>query len=688
MSTSNGAVAKKSFGAAQALLDADPWLEPFVPAINARYATYEKWLKDIQQSEGGLEKFSRGYETMGFQVANDGTISYREWAPAAETASLIGEFNGWNRQSHPMKKSPYGVWEITLPPKDGKPAISHNTKVKISMTKPSGERFERLPAWIKRVTQDLSASPIYDAIFWNPPQKYVFKNKSPPKPEAVKVYEAHVGISTPEFRVGTYKEFTANTLPRIKELGYNTIQMMAVMEHAYYASFGYQITSFFCASSRYGTPEELMELIDTAHGMGMTVLLDVVHSHASKNVEDGMNMYDGTDACYFHGGAKGNHDLWDSRLFNYGSHEVLRFLLSNLRFWMEEYKFDGFRFDGVTSMMYKHHGMGTGFSGGYHEYFGDQVDEEAVVYLMLANELLHTLYPNNAITIAEDVSGMPALCRPTSEAGVGFDYRLMMAVPDMWIKLLKEKQDDEWDFGNICFTLTNRRHGEKSITYAESHDQALVGDKTIAFWLMDAEMYTNMSDLSERTPVIDRGLALHKLIRLLTHTLGGEGYLNFEGNEFGHPEWLDFPRVGNNSSFQYARRQFNLIDDELLRYKYLYRFDAAMNNTEAAFKWLSAPQAYISLKNEQDRIVVFERAGLLFIFNFHWTNSYTDYRVGVEIAGKYKVVLDSDETYFGGHGRIDHKVEYFTDPLGWNGRSNHLQAYLPTRTALILAKSD
>lgn len=187
-------------------------------------------------------------------------------------------------------------------------------------------------------------------------------------------------------------------------------------------------------------------------------------------------------------------------------------------------------------MLYTHHGIGTGFSGGYHEYFGPSVDEEGVTYLMLvrrtsffqtakslradsevlwngqANKLVHELIPN-AITIAEDVSGMPALCRPVEEGGVGFDYRLSMAVPDMWIKLLKEKQDEDWDFGNICFTLTNRRYREKSICYAESHDQALVGDKTIAFWLMDKEMYTNMSDLTERTPIIDRGLAFHKMIR-------------------------------------------------------------------------------------------------------------------------------------------------------------------------------
>lgn len=275
------------------------------------------------------------------------------------------------------------------------------------MILPNGTRIERLPAWIKRVTQDLDVSPVYDARFWNPPksEKYVFKNARPPKPTNVRIYEAHVGISTAESRVGTYKEFTKNVLPRIKDLDYNVIQLMAIMEHAYYAckshfslhfcgiidiysakAFGYQVTSFFAASSRCGSPEDLKELIDTAHGMGITVLIDIVHSHACKNVLDGINEFDGTDHLYFHEGGKGRHELWDSRLFNYGHHEVLRFLLSNLRFWVEEYQFDGFRFDGVTSMMYKHHGIGTGFSGGYHEYFGDASDEEAIVYLMLVRD--------------------------------------------------------------------------------------------------------------------------------------------------------------------------------------------------------------------------------------------------------------------------------------------------------------
>ncbi|KAK7227070.1 hypothetical protein V2G26_015073 [Clonostachys chloroleuca] len=627
----------------------DPWLEPFSDALRRRFSKTQEWIQTINESEGGIDKFSQGFNHYGFTI-NDNTIVYREWAPNAEEAYLIGDFNEWNRGSHPMVKNKFGVFEITLPAKDGQPQIPHNSKVKISLTLPGAKELI--------VSQHGSTS--------------------------ARVYEAHVGISSPDQKVATYKEFTANMLPRINDLGYNIIQLMAVMEHAYYASFGYQVNNFFAASSRYGTPEDLKELIDTAHSLGIVVLLDIVHSHASKNVLDGLNEFDGTDHQYFHAGGKGRHDQWDSRLFNYGHHEVMRFLLSNLRFWMDEYQFDGFRFDGVTSMLYVHHGMGFGFSGGYHEYFGSEVDEEAVVYLALANHLIHSLYPES-ITIAEDVSGMPALCLPVSLGGVGFDYRLAMAVPDMWIKILKEVKDEEWDIGNICFTLTNRRHGEKTIAYAESHDQALVGDKTLMMHLCDAELYTNMSVLSPLTSVIDRGMALHKMIRLLTHSLGGEGYLNFEGNEFGHPEWLDFPREGNGNSFWYARRQLNLTSDNLLRYQFLNNFDRGMNRCEEKFGWLHSPQAFVSLKHEGDKVIVFERAGLVFIFNFHHASSFTDYRIGIEVPGTYRIVLNSDSKEYGGFNRVDEETRFFTTPMEWNGRKNWTHVYIPSRTALILA---
>nr|XP_029715512.1 1,4-alpha-glucan-branching enzyme [Aedes albopictus] len=590
--------------------------------------------------------------------------------------------------SDPLQEAPYGKWELTLPANpDGSCPIKHLSEIKVIVRKQDGQLVDRLSPWAKYVVPPPKSLGVnYQQRVWHPPahEKYAFRHKKPARPRALRIYECHVGIATEELGVGTYKNFADNIVPRIKNLGYNTIQVMAIMEHAYYASFGYQVTSFFAASSRSGTPDELKYMVDKAHEAGLFVLLDVVHSHASKNTQDGLNQFDGTNACYFHDGSRGEHSLWDSRLFNYSEYEVLRFLLSNLRWWHDEYNFDGYRFDGVTSMLYHSRGIGEGFSGDYNEYFGLNVDTEALIYLAIANDFLHKLDPN-VITIAEDVSGMPTLCRPTNECGVGFDYRLGMAIPDKWIQLLKTKKDEDWNIGNIVHTLTNRRWKESTVAYAESHDQALVGDKTIAFWLMDKEMYTHMSTMSEPSLIIDRGLALHKMIRLITHALGGEAYLNFMGNEFGHPEWLDFPRIGNNESFHYARRQWHLVDDQILKYRFLNEFDKAMHHTEERFHWLDCLPAYVSWKHEDDKVIAFERNNLLFIFNFHNSKSFTDYRIGVELAGKYKVVLSSDDKEFGGFDRIDKNVEHHTFPEGWAGRRNYMQLYIPSRVAIVLA---
>ncbi|KAI8895181.1 glycoside hydrolase superfamily [Globomyces pollinis-pini] len=662
------------------LIQDDKYLAPFKNQLDQRITKFNNALNHINSHENGIKSYSNGHNKLGFVISDD-NISYSEWAPNATHAFLIGDFNNWNRDSHPMARDQFGVFSISLPHIKNTPAIPHNSKVKISLVIPSGERLERIPAYIKRATQDLNVSPVFDGVFWNPPKKYVFVHPTPPKPTNLKIYEAHVGIASPDCKVASYLEFANNVLPRIADLGYNTIQLMAIMEHPYYASFGYQVSNFFAPSSRFGTPEELMFLIDTAHSFGIYVLLDVVHSHACNNVLDGLNMFDGTDHQYFHSGGRGHHSLWNSRLFNYSHPEVLRFLLSNLRYWIETYHFDGFRFDAVTSMLYHHHGIGTGFAGGYNDYFGDQVDLDSVCFLMLANYSLKTLFPH-VITIAEDVSGMPTLCRPVSEGGIGFDYRLSMAVPDMWIKYLKEVPDDQWEMGHIVHQLTNHRWNEPTIAYAESHDQALVGDKTIAFWLMDKEMYTNMSNLSDRTPIIDRGLALHKMIRLITCTLGGRGYLNFIGNEFGHPEWLDFPREGNQNSFQYARRQFNLIDDPLLRYQSLYNFDRAMMTLEKQSKFLSQTE-YTTIKHESDKIIVFEKSNYIFAFNFHPTQSFPDYPIPTTSTQTHRIVLSTDTTLFGGLDRVDTTIPFEPIVEPYLGRDAFIRIYLPSRCALV-----
>nr|XP_027190205.1 1,4-alpha-glucan-branching enzyme 1, chloroplastic/amyloplastic isoform X3 [Cicer arietinum] len=636
------------------ILHVDSSLKPYKNHFKYRLKRYLDQKRLIEEYEGGLEEFAKGYLKFGFN-REEGGILYREWAPAAQEAQIIGDFNGWDGSNHHMEKDQFGVWSIKIPDADGNPAIPHNSRVKFRF-KHSGVWVDRIPAWIKYATVDPTrfAAP-YDGVYWDPPlsERYQFKYPRPPKPKAPRIYEAHVGMSSSEPRINSYREFADDILPRIRENNYNTVQLMAVMEHSYYASFGYHVTNFFAVSSRSGTPEDLKYLIDKAHSLGLHVLMDIVHSHASNNVTDGLNGFDlgqSSQESYFHTGDRGYHKLWDSRLFNYANWEVLRFLLSNLRWWLEEFKFDGFRFDGVTSMLYHHHGVNLAFTGDYNEYFSEETDVDAVVYLMLANCLVHNILPD-ATVIAEDVSGMPGLGRPVSEVGIGFDYRLAMAIPDRWIDYLKNKKDNEWSMKEISSNLTNRRYTEKCVSYAESHDQAIVGDKTIAFLLMDKEMYSSMSCLTDPSPTIDRGIALHKMIHFITMALGGEGYLNFMGNEFGHPEWIDFPREGNGWSYEKCRRQWNLVETNHLRYKFMNAFDRAMNLLDDKFSILASTKQIVSSTNNEDKVIVFERGDLVFVFNFHPDNTYEGYKVGCDLPGKYRVALDSDAREFGGHGR-------------------------------------
>jgi len=664
------------------MIQRDPYLTPYVGEFKRRYNVYIENLERLEKIPGGIDKITQSYKEYGIHVEKDNSIVGLEWCPGVEGISLVGDFNNWDTNAHQYEQLEHGHWRIRIPPgPDGKPLINHGAIFKVAVKK-DGHFSYKLSPWANYVER--SKTNIYEMVFYNPSERHEFKNSRPATPEDLRIYEAHVGISSPEGKINTYRAFADDVIPRIKNQEYNCIQLMAIMEHAYYGSFGYQVTSFFAPSSRFGTPDDLKYLIDKAHGEGIIVLLDVVHSHASKNVEDGLNRWNGTDGGYFHDNSRGFHSQWDSRLFDYTQIEVQRFLLSNLRYWQEEYGFDGFRFDGVTSMLYHSHGLFDEF-GNYDHYFGLNTDSDSLCYLTLANYIIKRFYPGS-VTIAEEFSGMPGLCRPIEEGGQGFDYRLAMGLPDMWIKILKHEQDENWKIGDIVHTLENRRYMEKNVAYAESHDQALVGDKSLAFWLMDKEMYDFMSETTPYTPIIERGIALHKMIRLLTYGLGGEAWLNFIGNEFGHPEWLDFPREGNNQSYHYCRRQFNLADDESLRYKYMNRFDKAMNLLEKKHKFLIRGPAYVTTKHDEDKIISFERGGLVFVFNFNTHKAFTDYWVAVDVAGPYRLALNSDATEFGGHNRLNPEQVYHTMDPGHNGRRYHLAVYIPPRVTIVLER--
>lgn len=662
------------------LIKKDPWLMPYSEAINGRYEYALQKEKALTQGVGTLSDFATGYLYFGLHRTADGWV-FREWAPNATQIYMIGSFNGWKEDpQYRLERIENGVWEIKLP----RQALHHGDYFKLFMHW-SGGSAERIPAWANRVVQDPETY-IFSAQIWEPEDAYQFKNKNfIPNKDPLMIYECHIGMAQEEEKVGSYEEFRKNILPRIAADGYNAIQIMAVQEHPYYGSFGYHVSNFFAVSSRSGTPDDLKRLIDEAHALGIAVIMDIVHSHAVKNELEGLGRFDGSFDQYFLPGERREHPAWDSLCFDYGKNEVVHFLLSNCKFWMEEYKFDGFRFDGVTSMLYLSHGLGESFSG-YADYYNGNQDGDAICYLTLANKLIHQVNPN-AITIAEEMSGMPGLAVSVKDGGLGFDYRMAMGIPDYWIKLLKEKKDEEWNVTDMFWELTNRRADEKTISYAESHDQALVGDKTIIFRLIDKKMYWHMMR-DDKDLDVDRGMALHKMIRLVTASTINGGYLNFMGNEFGHPEWIDFPREGNGWSYKYARRQWSLVDSKDLKYQYLGAFDKAMIRLLTAVSRFEETRIEPVWDSRGDQVLAFSRKNQLFVFNFNPDHSFSDYGLLVK-KGKYKVVLDSDAGEFGGFDRIDKTIDYTTipDPLYVSQGKEWLRLYLPARTAIVLERS-
>ena len=659
------------------IMEIDPYLKPFESDIKLRVESYKSCKKKLLGDNQSLQSFGNGNLFYGFHKVSDGWI-YREWAPGADALYLIGDFNSWNPTSHPLQRKENGNWEIFL---QGVQALKHMSYVKVRVVAKNISR-DRIPLYIKRTIQNPITHDFVGQV-WNPSfhfnwqdSKFHIDNAKP-----LFIYETHVGMAQEKEGMGTFNEFTDNILPRIKAAGYNTVQLMAIMQHPYYASFGYQVSSFFAVSSWFGTPEELKRLINTAHLMGISVLLDLVHSHSIKNIAEGINEFDGTDYQFFNTGTYGNHAAWGTKLFNYGKPEVLHFLLSNIKFWLEEYHFDGYRFDGVSSMLYHHHGLGVAFTD-YSKYFSMDTDIEAITYLQLANDLIKEVKPS-AITIAEDMSGMPGMCLPVNAGGIGFDYRLSMGVPDLWVKMLKELPDEKWSMNKIWQELTSRRPQEKNIGYSESHDQALVGDKTLMFRLGDKEMYSHMKK-SDDNLKISRAVKLHKLIRFITIALGGEGYLNFMGNEFGHPEWIDFPRQGNNWSYHYARRQWSLMDNKDLKYEYLSNFDREMLVLIKTYNILSADDLQNLWIDEEQKLLAFKKGGLVFLFNFNPSVSFPEYELPTNDMGEYKIIFYSDEKIFGGQCRIEENYIYHTKTLQHKENKIGVIIYSPSRTVLVL----
>jgi len=657
------------------MIERDGLLGRYASDLLRRVRNAEETRLRITDGRLDLPEFASGHEYFGLHFRDDRWV-LREWAPNAIFIHLKGPFSDWKPDpKYALSRvGGEGVWEIELP----ESMLAHGDPYRLEVRWPGGGG-DRLPAWTRRVVRDETAGS-FNAQVWRPPNPYAWCHARPPRPSApLLVYEAHIGMAQAEPKVGTYDEFRTTVLPRIRDAGYRSVQIMALAEHPYYASFGYQVSSYFACSSRFGTPEELKALVDDAHGMGLRVFMDLVHSHAVRNEVEGISSQDGSPSLYFHEGPRGEHPAWNSRCFDYAKPQVLHFLLSNCRFWMDEFRVDGFRFDGVTSMLYLDHGLSRVFTS-YDDYFGPGVDEDALTYLTLANELIHELHPD-AVTIAEDVSGFPGLALPFAEGGAGFDYRFAMGIADTWIELTKDVPDESWSIGELWYELTNRRRGEPTISYAESHDQALVGDQTLIFRLLGPRMYDGMSITNEDLAV-ERGIALHKMIRLATLGTAGHGYLNFMGNEFGHPEWIDFPREGNHWSYAHARRQWPLADDEKLRYRHLAAFDHDLIGLARSYGIPDGKDEFLLHSDDETKVLAWLRGGLVFAMNFHPSRSFTDYRIPAA-PGTYRTVLDTDRPEYGGFSRQASDISHHALPD--RIQRHFLSLYLPSRTALVLA---
>ncbi|KAH7428429.1 hypothetical protein KP509_09G001300 [Ceratopteris richardii] len=480
------------------------------------------------------------------------------------------------------------------------------------------------------------------SIHWEPPPQEIFQwqHETPEKPKSLRIYECHVGISSKEPKISTFNEFTDNILPYIKESGYNAIQLFGIQEHCDYASAGYKVTGMFAVSSRFGKPEDFKRLVDVAHGLGLLVFLDVVHSYASPDTLNGLAAFDGGNDCYFHPGKRGHHKYWGTRMYNYNSYEVLRFLLSNLKWWVNEYHVDGFNFHSLASMLYTHNGFEKR-TGGYDYFCNQYVDQDAQNYLILANEMLHTLNPN-IITIAEDTTFYPGLCQPINKGGLGFDYAVSTQPAEMWAWLIRYGSDQHWIISQIVDTLTRQKSFGKMIAFTESHAQSITGGMSLSQALLSR---SGLSSLDQR------GIALLKIIRLVTFSLAGSAYMNFMGNEFGHPERVEFPRPGNKNSFAHACRQWDLINKNN-PYSQLKTFDKALMELDNVFGILNKPSSEYVFVDDKNKVLGCTRGKLLFVLNFNSSCSYESLHIPVEEAGDYEMILDSDHQMFGGEGQL------------------------------------
>lgn len=619
---------------------------------------------DIDLFKSG--KHYRLYEKLGARpVMSEGQqgVYFALWAPNAQSVSVVGGFNGWNRDSHPMQPrwDGSGIWEVFIP------GIGEGEVYKYYLVSTNGYAVEKAdPYGYQTEIPPKTASVVRGLDYkWKDSKWLQQREKQSILDQPLSIYELHPG----SWRRKEGNEFLsyhelAQELPKYcRELGFTHVELMPVMEHPFYGSWGYQLTGYFAPSSRYGSPQDFMFLVDALHQAGIGVILDWVPSHFPSD-EHGLGYFDGTHLYEHPDPRKGFHKDWNSLIFNYGRNEVRSFLISNALYWLDKYHIDGLRVDAVASILY------LDYSRNHGEWepneFGGRENLDAISFIKDFNDAVHTQQPHT-FTVAEESTAFPGVTAPTYEGGLGFDLKWMMGwMHDTLSYFQKDPMYRSWHQGQLAFSI-HYAFSEKFVLPL-SHDEVVYGKNSLIN-KMPGDEWQKFANL-----------------RLLFSYMWGHpgGKLLFMGGEFGQQhEWRhDFSLDWHEHEQGNLQQGVSVLLQELNQ---LYQTEPALyqnNYAPEGFEWVDfndmSNSVFCWLRKGSDT-----KEQLLFIGNFT-PNVLKNYRVGVPQSGRYAELFNSDDWKYGGSGVRNTNLE--TAPVSRHGREHSLSLKLPPLGVVVLKR--